>query len=157
MCGIIGFIGYDIALMYLINGLKQLQNRGYDSAGIMGFSINDNIIIRKYASTAKIDSLEKLTTSIKTIFLKSAIGHTRWATHGAKTDANAHPHSSMNNLFYIVHNGIIENYKFLKQLLIDNKYTFYSETDSEIISNLIEYLFRYLDKFFIIFEPIIIL
>jgi glutamine---fructose-6-phosphate transaminase (isomerizing) len=143
MCGItcaLSKIDKNICL-FMLQSLLLLQNRGYDSAGIMGFSDNDTIITRKYASTAKTDSLDKLTTNIKSIFLKSAIGHTRWATHGAKTDKNAHPHSSMNNLFYIVHNGIIENYKFLKQLLIDNKYTFVSETDSEIISNLIEYLF----------------
>ena len=143
MCGIIcalSKIDKNISL-FILQSLLLLQNRGYDSAGIMGFSENNKIITHKYASNSETDSLEKLTKNIKSIFLKCAIGHTRWATHGAKTDANAHPHSSMYKLFYIVHNGIIENYKFLKQLLIDNKYTFYSETDSEIISNLIEYLF----------------
>ena len=143
MCGItcaLSKIDKNISL-FMLQSLLLLQNRGYDSAGIMGISDNDTIITRKYASTDKTDSLEQLTTNIKSIFLKLAIGHTRWATHGAKTDANAHPHSSMNNLFYIVHNGIIENYKSLKCLLINNDYTFVSETDSEIISNLIEYLF----------------
>lgn len=143
MCGITCVLSkIDINITsFILQSLYLLQNRGYDSAGIMGISDNNKVILKKYASNDKNNSLDYLTNSINNIFLKCAIAHTRWATHGAKTDINAHPHSSMNNLIYVVHNGIIENYKYLKNFLIKNNYTFVSETDSEIIPNLIEYLY----------------
>jgi|LauGreDrversion4_1035100.scaffolds.fasta_scaffold13811_2 glucosamine--fructose-6-phosphate aminotransferase (isomerizing) len=148
MCGIFGIIlnnRNENIYKLVINGLAQLQNRGYDSAGISILK-DDAINVYKYASTNEENALEKLE---KLNFVKdndntiySIMGHNRWATHGIKNDTNAHPHLSNNKKFSIVHNGIIENYNELKQQLIKNGYIFHSQTDTEVIVNLIEYNYK---------------
>jgi glucosamine--fructose-6-phosphate aminotransferase (isomerizing) len=144
MCGIIGIINNNECIDYLLHGLKQLQNRGYDSAGICTVNDNGGFVIRKYASE-NISALIKLEDA-KHVFNSSTIGigHTRWATHGGKTDKNSHPHMSSDGLFVIVHNGIIENYSALKDMLLKNGYSFISETDSEVIANLLSYNYKQL-------------
>ncbi len=144
MCGIFGFLGNVSCFKYGIYGLKQLQNRGYDSAGGCGIvsdpmSCLNELRIRKYATTKTDDSivmLEKMEDEFKDC--TNGIFHTRWATHGAKTDANAHPHTDNKNSIALVHNGIIENYYELKtELERDHGIVFKSETDTEVIVNLI--------------------
>ena len=143
MCGIIGYISLQNICNYiLLNGLKQLQNRGYDSAGITSIDLCGNIITTKYASNDSEDSIEKLEKNISEHQNFMGIGHTRWATHGGKTDKNSHPHSCANNMFSVVHNGIIENYSSIKKKLMQKNYIFKSQTDTEVISNLL--LFNYL-------------
>ena len=145
MCGIFGIVLNNNENIYelIINGLLQLQNRGYDSAGLS--IIKDNKIdIHKYASTNEEDALKKL---LKSNFernnkIYSGMGHNRWATHGVKNDINAHPHLSNDKNFAIVHNGIIENYNDLKKLLISNGFVFLSQTDTEVVVNLIEFSYR---------------
>ena len=138
MCGIVGILSTKInCFIELIRGLKNLQNRGYDSAGIC--TIHNKFIINKYASN-EISAVNKLESMADNhIHSKIGIGHTRWATHGGKTDANSHPHLSCDNKFVVVHNGIIENFLELKNMLISNGYTFSSQTDTEVISNLLAY------------------
>ncbi len=136
MCGIIGYIGKNPAYPVLINGLKKLEYRGYDSAGI---SVVDEKI-KTYKCKGKIGDLEK---HIKGEDLNGVIGigHTRWATHGEPNDTNAHPHKSQHGHFIIVHNGIIENYARLKNKLTERGYKFYTETDTEVLANLIEHIY----------------
>jgi glutamine---fructose-6-phosphate transaminase (isomerizing) len=138
MCGIIGFIGFNPSNKFIINGLLQLQNRGYDSAGICTLSINNEFLIYKYASTTNVNAMNLLKEK-KYNNDTIGIGHTRWATHGAKTDINSHPHMDMDNQFSLVHNGIIENFNELKNDLISKNYTFKSQTDTEVIVNLLAY------------------
>ena len=136
MCGIVGYIGTKEAYPILINGLKRLEYRGYDSAGVAVFNGKINL----YKHKGKIKELENFVTS-KEIEGNLGIGHTRWATHGEPNDINAHPHKSMNNLFTLVHNGIIENYADLKKDLTAQGYKFESDTDTEILVNLIEFFY----------------
>ena len=138
MCGIIGYISlYNCCNYILLNGLKQLQNRGYDSAGITSIDVSGNTTTTKYASQENKCSLDMIEHNIKHHTSNIGIGHTRWATHGGKTDENSHPHNCMNNIFTIVHNGIIENYSSLKKILISKGFIFKSQTDTEVISNLL--------------------
>ena len=134
MCGIVGYIGERNCVPILINGLKRLEYRGYDSAGI-GIVNDDSLLIVK--NKGKVSLLEE---KIETLNLKSAVGlgHTRWATHGIPNEINAHPHSNEDNTIFIIHNGIIENYQVLKKGLIGFGYKFVSETDSEVLVHLID-------------------
>jgi glucosamine--fructose-6-phosphate aminotransferase (isomerizing) len=146
MCGIFGIVlnkTENINIYNLvIDGLMQLQNRGYDSAGICLIK-NDQFEVNKYASTNKINALDKLVSlKLNSINSAIAIGHNRWATHGMKNDTNAHPHLSNNNAFAIVHNGIIENYNELKEMLKNKMFNFKSQTDTEVIVNLLEYNYK---------------
>jgi glucosamine--fructose-6-phosphate aminotransferase (isomerizing) len=144
MCGIFGIVSANPENIYerIINGLIQLQNRGYDSSGLCVLK-NDHLEVHKYASTSKESSLQKLQQVCANLGLNTlGIGHNRWATHGVKNDINAHPHLSNNKQFAVVHNGIIENYVELKQELIQNGFTFFSQTDTEIIANLISFYFE---------------
>ena len=132
MCGIIGYIGEREAYPLLINGLKKMEYRGYDSAGISLFNGEMKVFKKK----GKVTDLEEFVVS-KDKGGTIGIGHTRWATHGEPADENAHPHTSMNGIFSLVHNGIIENYIQLKRDLTEHGYLFTSETDSEVLFNLI--------------------
>jgi len=136
MCGITGYLGKDVFVEYVINGLKALQNRGYDSAGISTI-VAGQITTIKYASTQVSNSLKILENEVINHNFQTniGIGHTRWATHGNCIDANSHPHHDSLNRISLVHNGIIENYSELKSELKD--YTFKSTTDTEIIAILI--------------------
>ncbi len=136
MCGIVAYVGNQEAFPILIKGLKRLEYRGYDSAGVALINGGTNV----YKRLGKVHDLE--------IFIDNkntegciGIGHTRWATHGEPNDVNAHPHTSMNGKFTLVHNGIIENYAVLKNQLIERGYTFQSETDTEVLVNFIESVF----------------
>ena len=136
MCGIVGYIGKKDAYPILINGLKRLEYRGYDSAGIALINGEPRI----YKIQGKVSDLENFTKG-KNISGTIGIAHTRWATHGEPNDVNAHPHMSENEHFILIHNGIIENYSKLKKRLEDRGYTFKSETDTEVLVNLIEYIY----------------
>lgn len=136
MCGIVGYIGYREAYPVLINGLKRLEYRGYDSAGI---AILDQVA-HVYKCKGKVSDLEKYAKG-NDVSGHIGMGHTRWATHGEPNDINAHPHKSFNGKFVLIHNGIIENYAALKDRLINRGYGFTSQTDSEVLVNLIEYLY----------------
>ena len=137
MCGIVGYIGSNDAYPIILNGLKRLEYRGYDSAGICLYN-NGKLVSKK--SKGKISKLEKKISKLKSFSGAVGIGHTRWATHGEPNDKNSHPHSSNSNELYIVHNGIIENYTSLKQELINEGYKFYTDTDTEVLVNLIEHI-----------------
>lgn len=139
MCGIIGYIGLRQAQPILLSGLRRLEYRGYDSSGIAILSSHGSVFIRKTAG--KISFLEKLLAT-KQIPGSVGIAHTRWATHGAPTQINAHPHHDCSSNIFLVHNGIIENYAILKRDLISQGHKFRSETDTEVIVHLIERFYR---------------
>ena len=134
MCGIVGYIGEKPVYDILINGLKKLEYRGYDSSGLMIY--NDELIIKK--SKGKVSALENLFINEKDKKGTIGIGHTRWATHGPPNQVNSHPHVSNSGEISLVHNGIIENYDSIKKILLKKGYTFTSDTDSEVLVNLIE-------------------
>ena len=141
MCGIIGYVGNKPATPILLDGLKKLEYRGYDSSGIGLISLCDQkIILRK--TNGKIQNLDDLLKSHPTPDAHLGISHTRWATHGAPNKVNAHPHSDCTNKILVVHNGIIENYEELKSLLIKKGHKFVSETDTEVVSHLIEEYYK---------------
>jgi len=133
MCGIVAYIGTQKAYPIILKGLKRLEYRGYDSAGIALFGEQVECYKRK-GRVAELEEWKEKITETATV----GIGHTRWATHGEPSDANAHPHTSNNGQLTLVHNGIIENYASLKQELVQKGYTFKSETDTEVLVNFIE-------------------
>ncbi|WP_028992601.1 glutamine--fructose-6-phosphate transaminase (isomerizing) [Thermoanaerobacter thermocopriae] len=138
MCGIVGYIGDKQATPILLDGLTKLEYRGYDSAGIA--ILNDgNINIKK--AKGRLNVLKELVEK-DSMAGTIGIGHTRWATHGEPSDTNSHPHLSQSGLIAVVHNGIIENYLPLKKWLLEEGYTFKSETDTEVVANLLEYYYN---------------
>ena len=135
MCGIVGYIGHRDAYPVIIKGLHRLEYRGYDSAGIVLYDGKD---LKLSKTKGKVSDLEAKAESEKTTIGKIGMGHTRWATHGVPNDVNSHPHFSNSGKLVIIHNGIIENYEPLKQELIKRGYIFKSDTDTEVLINLIE-------------------
>ena len=136
MCGIVGFVGHSEAAPFLLDGLQRLEYRGYDSAGIAVLS--RTIRVRK--TQGRLAELRKKVEQ-DPLHGTIGIGHTRWATHGAPSEQNSHPHLSQNNRFAVVHNGIIENYRELKERLINSGFVFRSETDTEVVAHLFEQLY----------------
>ncbi len=136
MCGIVGYTGFQDAYDIVINGLRRLEYRGYDSAGIVLESTNDKFEVEK--TKGKVDDLVSISSQLKGT-AKIGMGHTRWATHGVPSDRNSHPHLSNNGKIAIVHNGIIENYDTIKKMLTEKGFTFKSETDTEVLVNLVQY------------------
>ncbi|RNA63243.1 glutamine--fructose-6-phosphate transaminase (isomerizing) [Chryseobacterium nematophagum] len=136
MCGIVGYTGFQDAYDIVINGLKRLEYRGYDSAGIVLENTNKKLEVEK--TKGKVDDLVNISGNLKGV-AKVGMGHTRWATHGVPSDRNSHPHLSNNGKIAIIHNGIIENYDTIKTMLMEKGFTFKSETDTEVLVNLIQY------------------
>jgi glutamine---fructose-6-phosphate transaminase (isomerizing) len=135
MCGIVGYIGSKSAAEIIINGLKRLEYRGYDSSGIA--LLSEDLIVKK--KIGKIKNLESELDYSALKYFHIGIGHTRWATHGVPSDTNAHPHTCCNEKIAVVHNGIIENYSSLKKMLISKGHKFKSETDTEVLAHLVEH------------------
>lgn len=136
MCGIVGYTGFQDAYNIVINGLRRLEYRGYDSAGIVLDTPGGSFQVAK--TKGKVDDLVQVSTELdKTAHV--GMGHTRWATHGVPSDRNSHPHLSNSGKIALVHNGIIENYDTIKTMLLEKGYSFQSETDTEVLVNLIEY------------------
>lgn len=138
MCGIIGYIGKQKAATIILEGLKRLEYRGYDSAGLVVLKEGEFQLAKK---DGRVDGLIKSTPAQK-IAGTTGIGHTRWATHGGVTDANSHPHVSSDGKIALIHNGVMENYASAKKFLLTKGYTFKSETDTEVLSNLIAYHYQ---------------
>lgn len=140
MCGIVGYVGKEQAAPILLDGLSKLEYRGYDSAGIAVRNDNDDVTVIK--AKGKLLALAEKTNDGKSVHGSCGIGHTRWATHGAPSEKNAHPHYSDDHNVVAVHNGIIENYLELKTKLEKNGYSFYSQTDTEVAVKLIDYYYK---------------
>ncbi|MEO0233986.1 MAG: glutamine--fructose-6-phosphate transaminase (isomerizing) [candidate division WOR-3 bacterium] len=141
MCGIVGYIGEKRAIDILLNGLKRLEYRGYDSSGI-SFYCDEEKKLEIIKKSGKIKDLVKEIEKRKPCASHIGIAHTRWATHGEPSDINAHPHSDCNEKISLVHNGIIENYRTLKSFLVEKGHKFKSETDTEVLVHLIEHLYK---------------
>lgn len=145
MCGIVGYVGYREALPVLMQGLKKLEYRGYDSSGVAFLQSNALHVIKKKGRIAILenqlmqDNLLSMGEEEVSSHIHIGLGHTRWATHGAPSDENSHPHLSANGRISLIHNGIIENYIELRQFLTNKGYTFSSQTDTEVLAHLIEY------------------
>ena len=139
MCGIVGYVGTQQAAPLLLEGLRRLEYRGYDSAG-MAVCGPDGLRVQK--AKGRLQALADLTDEGKTMPGVIGIGHTRWATHGEPNDTNAHPQVSESGRFAVVHNGIIENYAELKKKLLEKGYTFRSETDTEVVAQLLDWYYR---------------
>jgi glucosamine--fructose-6-phosphate aminotransferase (isomerizing) len=135
MCGIVGYVGKQKAAPLIIEGLKRLEYRGYDSAGVAILQDGRFDVVKK---TGRVANLEKEAATHR-LSGSFGMGHTRWATHGGVTDANAHPHISSDGKIALIHNGVIENYSKIKKFLVEKGYTFQSETDTEVLCNLIAY------------------
>ncbi|MEJ5350970.1 MAG: glutamine--fructose-6-phosphate transaminase (isomerizing) [Melioribacteraceae bacterium] len=144
MCGIVGYIGNKNCVPILIEGLKRLEYRGYDSAGIAIINSSECKVIK---TKGKVADLEKLVYSAN-ISANLGIGHTRWATHGEPSIENAHPHMNNDNTLFLIHNGIIENYASLKKGLINEGYKFVSETDTEVLAHLIDHYLKLKNNLF---------
>lgn len=140
MCGIVGFTGSKQASPILLDGLSKLEYRGYDSAGIA--VRNGSADVEIVRSKGRLKVLSEKTNNGQSLIGNCGIGHTRWATHGEPSETNAHPHSSDDENVVAVHNGIIENYQELKEKLIRNGYVFYSQTDTEVVTKLIDYYYK---------------
>lgn len=136
MCGIVGYTGFQDAYEIVINGLRRLEYRGYDSAGIVLEGSNNKLEVEK--TKGKVEDLVNISKQLKGT-AHIGMGHTRWATHGVPSDRNSHPHLSNNGKIALVHNGIIENYDTIKTMLTEKGFTFQSETDTEVLVNLIQY------------------
>ncbi len=141
MCGIVGSVGEQQLRKFLLNGLKSLEYRGYDSAGTAFLTKGEFQVFRL---PGRVDDLNRLVPSVYTA--AAGIGHTRWATHGEPNFTNAHPHTSMHGWFTLVHNGVIDNFRLLKRKLEQEGYTFASETDTEVIANLMEWHYLHAAK-----------
>src|SRR3989344_4261040 len=131
MCGIIGYLGKQKATPILINGLQRESYRGYDSSGLVVFDKDKTFCLK---AVGKLDKLEEKLKNCNTPSGSLGLGHTRWATHGGVTEANAHPHSDCQGNIWLVHNGIIENYRELKEELEREGHVFASETDTEVVA-----------------------
>ena len=139
MCGIVGYIGNQKATPILIDGLLSLEYRGYDSAGIATIEKDGIQVMKDKGRVKNLYELEGINNLMGTV----GIAHTRWATHGKPSKENSHPHMDNSGMFAVVHNGIIENYAELKEFLVSKGYTFLSQTDTEVIPNLIDYYYNY--------------
>ena len=142
MCGIVGYVGTGEASEYLLDGLRRLEYRGYDSSGIVTLD-DGKLAITKTAGRVKdLDQALKSSSSDGAV----GIGHTRWATHGPATDGNAHPHFGGDEILALVHNGVIENFRPIKKKLQEMGYEFHSDTDSEVVAQLIAHELSQLDS-----------
>ena len=140
MCGIVGFVGTEQAAPILLDGLKHLEYRGYDSAGVAVYSPSRGLQVKK--AKGRLEVLKGLTADGRNMEGTIGIGHTRWATHGEPNDVNSHPHLSQDNKIAVVHNGIIENYVEIKEFLLSKGVCFQSETDTEVVAQLLAFYYR---------------
>ena len=145
MCGIVGYVGMRSAQQVLLDGLEKLEYRGYDSAGV---ALTQRDGIRVVKSKGRLSTLRSKLEELALPQSSCGIGHTRWATHGEPSDVNAHPHLSQSGKFAVVHNGIIENFIALKEELLQKGYTFRSETDTEVVAQLLDYYYSDCGDFF---------
>ena len=139
MCGIVGFTGRENALPILIKGLYSLEYRGYDSAGVAAFTKDGLRVVKARGRIANLE--EKIKEEGGDMYCTCGIGHTRWATHGEPSVVNAHPHYSRDQKIAVVHNGIIENYQEIKERLLNKGFTFVSQTDTEVVAQLLDYYY----------------